>query len=143
MKAIFTLDFVDHAPSGETTPGWESFQTRSRLLKNAFPDLTFAYRHIIAEGEYVVTHWLASGTHQGAFLDHAATHRRVCWHGNTIFRVIDGKITDRWIYQDSEGLIQQLREDTAVLCTLNTNLEGDKPLERNPKGGERVHLPGS
>ncbi len=57
MEGLFTSDFVDHAPSGEATTGLEYFQALWHLLKAAFPDLTFAYKHIIAEGEYVVTHW--------------------------------------------------------------------------------------
>jgi len=109
LDAIFASDFVDHAPSGEVMPGLERFKARCHLLKGAFPDLTFAYKHIIAEGEYVVMHWIVNGTHQGEFLGYPATHRRICWHGNNIFRVVHGKITERWTYQDNDSLIKQLR----------------------------------
>jgi predicted ester cyclase len=77
LDAIFAADFVDYAPSGEGTPGLEPLKVRLRLLKDAFPDLAYAYKQIISEGEYVVLHWLVSGTHQGAFLGYSATHRRV------------------------------------------------------------------
>ena len=109
LDAIFASDFEDHAPSGDVTRGLERFKARWHLLKDAFPDLAFVYQQIIAEGEYVVMHWFASGTHQGEFLGFPATQQRVYWHGNTIFRVVHGKITERWTYHDSDGLIKQLR----------------------------------
>jgi steroid delta-isomerase-like uncharacterized protein len=108
LDAIFAPGVVDHAPSGEGTPGLEALKARWHLFKAAFPDLAFAYQHLIAEGEHVVLHWLVSGTHQGAYLGYPATHRRVFWHGTTILRVVQGKITERWTYQDSDGLVKQL-----------------------------------
>ncbi len=114
LDTIFASDFVDHTPSGEVIPGLENFKARWHLLKGAFPDLTFAYKQIIAEGEYVVLHWLVSGRHQGEFLGYPATHRRVYWHGNTIFRVAHGKIAERWTYHDSDSLIKQLRGETTT-----------------------------
>jgi predicted ester cyclase len=71
LDAIFAPDFVDHALSGEGTPGLDALKARCRLFKGTFPDLTCAYQHLIAEGEYVVMHWLASGTHQGEFLGYS------------------------------------------------------------------------
>jgi hypothetical protein len=50
LDTIFASDFVDHAPSGEVLPGLENFKARWHLLKGTFPDLTFAYQHLIAEG---------------------------------------------------------------------------------------------
>jgi steroid delta-isomerase-like uncharacterized protein len=114
LDAIFASDVMDHAPSGEVTPGLEAMKARCRLLKDAFPDLAFAYKQIIAEGEYVVLHWLVSGTHQGEYLGYPATRQRVSWHGTTILWVVQGKITERWTYQDSDSLNKQLRGDTAV-----------------------------
>jgi steroid delta-isomerase-like uncharacterized protein len=111
LDAIFASDVVDHAPSGEGIPGLEALKARFRLLKAAFPDLAVAYQHLIAQGEHVVLHWLVSGTHQGAYLGYPATHQRVSWHGTTILRVAQGKISERWTYQDSDGLIKQLRGD--------------------------------
>jgi steroid delta-isomerase-like uncharacterized protein len=114
LDALFAPDFVDHALSGEGTPGLDALKAHCRLFKGAFPDLMFAYQHLIAEGEYVVLHWIASGTHQGEYLGHPATGRRVAFSGNTIFRVVNGKLTDRWTYQDTDHLIEQLRGDTTV-----------------------------
>jgi steroid delta-isomerase-like uncharacterized protein len=112
LDAIFASNVVDHAPSGEGTPGLAAFKARCRLFKAAFPDLTCVYKHLIAQGEYVVLHWLASGTHQKEFLGYLATHRRVSWHGATILRVVQGKIVERWTYQDSDGLVKQLCVET-------------------------------
>jgi steroid delta-isomerase-like uncharacterized protein len=109
LNAIFSSDVVDHAPSGEGTSGLATVKAHWHLLKAAFPDLAFAYQHLIAQEEHVVLHWLVSGTHQGAYLGYPATHRRVSWRGTTILRVVQGKITERWTYQDSDGLVKQLQ----------------------------------
>jgi len=114
LDAIFAADVVDHASSGEGTPGLEALKARCRLLKAAFPDLACAYQHLIAEGEHVVLHWLVSGTHEGEYLRYPPTHRRVSWHGTMILRLVQGKITERSTYQDSDGLIKQLRGDTTA-----------------------------
>jgi steroid delta-isomerase-like uncharacterized protein len=116
LDANFAPDFVDYAPSGEVTPGLEALKARCRLLKDAFPDLAFAYKQIIAEGDYVVMHWLVSGRHVGEFLGYPATGRRVYWHGNTISQVMHGKIVERWTYHDSDSLVKQLHGNTTAAC---------------------------
>jgi steroid delta-isomerase-like uncharacterized protein len=108
LDALFASNVVDHGSSSEVTPGLEAMKARCRLLQEAFPDLAFVYKQIIAQEEYVVLHWLVSGTHLGEFLGYPATRQRITWHGNTILRVIQRKIVERWTYQDSDSLFKQL-----------------------------------
>jgi predicted ester cyclase len=50
-----------------------------------------------------------SGTHEGPFRDFAPTGRQVSFGAIRIYQLAAGKVTASWAYQDSLGLVQQLR----------------------------------
>ncbi|HEY1675223.1 MAG TPA: ester cyclase [Streptosporangiaceae bacterium] len=52
---------------------------------------------------------LFSGTHQGSFRAFAPTGRPVSFGAIRIYQLADEKVTGSWAYQDSLGLVQQLR----------------------------------
>ena len=80
-----------------------------RLLTVAFPDLRVRIDDLIAEDDKVAARLLFSGTHQGPFRDFAPTGRPVSFGAIRIYQLADGKVTGSWAYQDSLGLVQQLR----------------------------------
>jgi len=59
-------DYVGHSPSDEThrLAGYRQFFA---TLRGAFPDIHFTIEDEIAEGDRMVTRWIARGTHTGAF----------------------------------------------------------------------------
>ena len=80
-----------------------------QLLTAAFPDLRVRIDDLIAEEDKVAARLLFSGTHQGPFRDFAPTGRPVSFGAIRIYQLADGKVTGSWAYQDSLGLVQQLR----------------------------------
>jgi predicted ester cyclase len=60
----------------------------------AFPDYTITIEDEIAEGETVVTRYVARGTHEGSFLGLTPTGRPIELKGIDINRVADGKIVE-------------------------------------------------
>jgi predicted ester cyclase len=50
---------------------------------------------LVAEGDYVVERFTASGTHRGEFMGAAPTNRTVAMPGINIFRLRDSKIVER------------------------------------------------
>ena len=64
--------------------GRESFKAQWRKWHAGFSDLHFHVEEIIAEGERVVTRWRLTGTHDGQFLGHAPTGRKVDVDGVSI-----------------------------------------------------------
>ena len=80
-----------------------------QLLTAAFPDLRVEIVDLIAEEDKVAARLLFSGTHQGPFRDFAPTGRPVSFGAIRIYQLADGKVTGSWAYQDSLGLVQQLR----------------------------------
>jgi steroid delta-isomerase-like uncharacterized protein len=76
--------------------------------RKAFPDLRFAIEEQIAEGDKVVTRWMASGTHRGELMGIPPTEKSVRVSGVTIDRITDGKIAESIGSWDALGLMQQL-----------------------------------
>ena len=75
-------------------------QVANTFFRN-FPDAAFTIIDTIAEGNIVVLHLLAQGTH-------SASGRPISVTGMGLFRLVDGKITESWSNWDELGMTQQL-----------------------------------
>jgi predicted ester cyclase len=78
------------------------------MYRNAFPDVQMRVEDQVAEGDMVVTRWIASGTHQGDLMGIAPTGNRMTVAGTSIERVVNGKIEETWDNYDALGMMQQL-----------------------------------
>jgi steroid delta-isomerase-like uncharacterized protein len=74
----------------------------------AFPDLHFEIQQQLADGDFVVTRWVATGTHQGVLMGIPPTGRRAVTQGCTVSQFRGGKDVHDWIYWDSGNLLRQL-----------------------------------
>jgi steroid delta-isomerase-like uncharacterized protein len=74
----------------------------------AFPDLRFEIEQQLADGDFVVTRWIATGTHRGVLMGIQPTSRRAVTHGCTVSQFRNGKGVHDWIYWDSGNLLRQL-----------------------------------
>lgn len=102
-------EFVDHDPPLPDAPdGPEGIRQAAALFRRAFPDWRSDDEHLIAEGDLVVEHFVAHGTHRGSVMGESPTGRDVVLRGINIFRIADGKIAERWGRLDDLGLQQQL-----------------------------------
>ena len=81
-------------------------------FRSAFPDLTWDVELLVADGDYVVGRWTASGTHRGPWGGVAPTGRGATFSGVNIFRLDGGKVVEIWNHRDDLGLREQL--DAAV-----------------------------
>jgi len=90
----------------EITP--EGFKKIVTMWRTAFPDMRYTIENIIAEGDKVVDHWRARGTHRGRLYGIAPTHKYFENMGINIYHIADGKIVDIWEVGDALGLLQQL-----------------------------------
>jgi predicted ester cyclase len=78
-----------------------------------FPDLHFELTQKIAQGEYVVINWVASGTHTGPLPTPTgdtlpATGKKATVSGSTTYQIINGKVVKGWTYWDMVSLLSQL-----------------------------------
>jgi steroid delta-isomerase-like uncharacterized protein len=112
------LDIVDElaAPSlvvryptiPEVIRGSREFRHVLAGFRSAFPDSVLRVEEEIAEGEKVVVRWSFSGTHKGSLLGVPATGKKVTWTGITIYRIVDGKVTEEQGEEDFLGFFRQV-----------------------------------
>lgn len=79
----------------------------------AFPDLHFDIRHTIAQGDYVVVNWMASGTHTGGLRTPTGavlppTGKKAMVPGSTTYLFKGGKAAQSWVHWDMVTLLAQL-----------------------------------
>jgi steroid delta-isomerase-like uncharacterized protein len=101
-------DFVELDPLPGQQQGREGLKAIIHVLRTAFPDMHWVVKEMVAEGEKVVTRFVWTGTHRGAFLSIPATGRSVEVKGVVIDRLEDGKMADSRILMDTMSLMQQL-----------------------------------
>jgi predicted ester cyclase len=102
-------DFVAHDPPMRGGRGDAAgFRDAAGMIRAAFPDWRSELHLLVAEDDYVVERFTASGTHRGEFMGAAPTNRRVAMPGINIFRLRDGKIVERWGNLDVLGFLIQL-----------------------------------
>ena len=77
--------------------------------KKAFPDLKMTVNNMVAEGDLVAVHWTFRGTHtHDGYAGLPATGTKVSMTGITIWRIVDGKITDEWSSFNEMGAYAQV-----------------------------------
>ena len=77
--------------------------------KHAFPDLRMSVDRMVAEGDLVSVLWTFRGTHTaGGYAGLPATGTRVEMRGITIWRIVDGRITDEWTSYNELGAYAQV-----------------------------------
>ena len=79
----------------------------------ALPNIYFEVLHVLAEGDHVLIHWMASGTHDERLATVTGetippTQRSVRVSGALLIEVRDGKIVRDWGYWDQLSLLSQL-----------------------------------
>jgi predicted ester cyclase len=77
-------------------------------MRTAFPDLNFAIKEQIAEGDKVASRFEWTGTHLASFMGVPATGRQVQVWGIVIDRLVERRIKETRIIMDTVGLMMQL-----------------------------------
>ncbi len=73
----------------------------------AFPDLRVTIDQVIADGDYVVVRWTATGTQTGPFFNLEPSGVEATWTGINIFRFECGLIAESWNEVGGLGLRDQ------------------------------------
>ncbi|HZG63210.1 MAG TPA: ester cyclase [Rubrobacteraceae bacterium] len=106
---LFAPNYVGHDPASPgDIRGPEGAKEFAGMYRSAFPDVQMSVEDQVAEGEKVVTRWIASGTHLGEIMGIAPSGNRVTVTGTSIERIVDGKIVETWDNYDALGMMQQI-----------------------------------
>jgi steroid delta-isomerase-like uncharacterized protein len=95
------------APAG-IPRGPEGWQQTHRVFFDAFPDLQITIADQIAEGDRVMSHWTARGTHTGELLGLPPTGKAVTVTGVSVGRIADGLFVENLDVVDRLGMLQQV-----------------------------------
>ena len=101
-------EFVNHDPPVGVTAGREGMRVAGAMFRAAFPDWHSEMDIVVGEGDLVVEHFTATGSHRGEIFGVPPSGRIVILPGINIWRVRDGRIVERWGRLDELGLLRQL-----------------------------------
>ncbi len=107
IPEIYAPDFVGHFPGG-TVRGPQGIRQRVESLRTAFPDWNEEVVDVIVEGNRVVTRFVSSGTNLGPFQGKEPTGRTIEISEVAIFRVLEDRIAEQWVYPDLQSMQEQL-----------------------------------
>ncbi len=108
IDELIAAEQIDHSLPPGLPAGREGAKTFIGMYLNAFPDTKMTIEDVVAEGDKVVTRWIATGTHTGELMGIPATGKQVTVTGLDINRYSDGKSVEHWGQFDQMGMMQQL-----------------------------------
>jgi steroid delta-isomerase-like uncharacterized protein len=103
---LYSPQFKNHGLREDV--GLQEDQAAARGWKQAFPDLSIVPEKLVAEADLVSVYWIARGTNTGEGNGLPATGKHLEMSGITIWRVVDGRITDEWSAFDQLSIEEQL-----------------------------------
>jgi steroid delta-isomerase-like uncharacterized protein len=107
FEEIHTKDFVKHYNNSPAENLSEEMQDAKGQFDSS-SDLTFTENWMIAEGDKVAVCFTAKGTHDGVFQGVPATGKHYELSAMTVWRFVDGKIAEEWVFSNDLDLYRQL-----------------------------------
>lgn len=110
LDEIAVENHVDHDPGRppDIPQGREGQKALVAGYRAAFSDMKMTVEDQIAEGDKVVTRWIARGTNDGDLMGISATQKKVEVSGIFIDKIEGGKIVESWSNWDQLGMLTQL-----------------------------------
>ena len=110
VDKVVSPEFISHDwPEGGPT-GPQAFRDFYAMIRSVAPDARYEVDDLIAEGNKVAVRWRMLGTHRGRFRGIEPTGRAVVLRGIAIYRVEDGKLRERWVVSDLQGVLEQIQQ---------------------------------
>src|SRR5262249_38910152 len=100
IDEIYDEQVVDHDPLPGAPPGIEGVRYSIEGLLQGFPDLHVTIEDVSADRDLVAVHNTWRGTQSGRLLGMLSTGRTVTFAGVVIWRLENGRITERWALID-------------------------------------------
>jgi len=88
--------------------GRDGYRQAMQMYITAFPDLHFRIDQLLPSGDFVVTRYTVTGTHNGDLMGIPPTRRRAEVHGCTVMEVRNSTVVRSFVYWDTGHLLRQL-----------------------------------
>ena len=109
---ILAADWVDIPLAPGQEQGAAGLAAQIAGFRHAMPDYDVTHEDLVVGGDRVAVRNTVSGNHQGAFMGHQPTGRRIEMRTMDIHQVRDGRIVVTWHLEDFAGLLAQLTAPT-------------------------------
>lgn len=107
IDELYSADYVGHWDDGKETDR-EALKGIVAESKAAFPDKREDVVHMVAEGDLVVSHFIASGTIAGDPDEAQPSAKQVSRPEIAVHRIAEGKVVEQWTVADRLTLMVQL-----------------------------------
>jgi steroid delta-isomerase-like uncharacterized protein len=109
LDELLASDYINHTPSTpDPPPGPSGLKPIVRAIRQAFPDLHYEIKDVVATEHAVVMRVIMTGTHRGDLFGLAPTGRRVSVNQINIEHIENGRIVEHWRVTDEMNLMRQL-----------------------------------
>ena len=88
--------------------------------RSAAPDMVMTINQLTVDGDMVTCGWTCRGTHTGSGHGLKPTGKHILLHGNSRFRVVNGKIVEAWNEEYRPELFRQLGVSKAAAFIYET-----------------------
>jgi steroid delta-isomerase-like uncharacterized protein len=108
IDELFAADCISTDPTNGEIRGTKALRSLIEGYRAAFPDMKMTADLVLAEGDWSVVHWTATGTHTGELMGMAPTAREATVSGVQFNRIAGGKIVEARGVFDALGMLQQI-----------------------------------
>ena len=107
ISEIYSKDCIVH--HNNKTTSLDQTVSEGKGWRSAAPDLRMTPDEMSVQGDIVTVSWTAQGTHTGKGNGLVRpTGKRILVHGNSRFRIVNGKIAEVWNNYDRNEVFRQL-----------------------------------
>ena len=109
LDEILSPKFVRHQVDiSEDIIGIDAMKENVTFYRTGYPDFNVTFDELIIKGDSIAERWTATGTNTGPFGDLPPTGKKTKISGVTISHVVDGKVSEQWIFYNQAALLTQL-----------------------------------
>ncbi len=94
LPDFISSDCVVRQGENDIPIGVEGMREHLIAIRHTYPDYTMKIIRQFTDGEYVISEFIMTGTHQGNFLGITPSNKVISITGVDIDKVVDGKITE-------------------------------------------------
>ena len=108
FDSCVTADFVEHESDPNTPPTREGTKKLFAALFAGYPDINEKVIGMVADSQFVYTHFEMTGTNTGSFMGMPATGKKMDIEGVDIVRFVNGKGVEHWGYSEEVKMMMQM-----------------------------------
>ena len=110
FQQLMDNEFINRTVPANSNGSDGMWNTFSKILKPAFPDLRVEIYDQVAEGDKVTTRKAIVGTHQGELMGIPPTYKKIKIDVIDIVRLRDGKYVEHWGLNTLQTVIAELKK---------------------------------